>query len=58
MEDDFHAWLTNHWPTLVAKVANLEGLVEGMRGQQKMLMTGVGLLIALAIVLIGLAVKG
>ena len=51
MEDDFHKWLANHWPTLVAKVGRVEG-------QQKILMAGVGMLVTLMLGLIALVVKG
>ena len=58
MENDFHDWLANHWPTLVAKVGHLEGMLDGVRGQQKILLGGMGLLVVLMGTLIALVVKG
>ena len=51
MEDDFHAWLANHWPTLVAKVGRIEG-------QQRILLAGVGILVTLILGLMALVVRG
>ena len=51
MEKMFLDFLTNDWVHMVAKVGRIEG-------QQKMLIAGVGLLIALVGTLIGLVVKG